>query len=75
MPKKLNIDEIQIYIKEKSNGDCELISKEYNNSRSLLTLKCKCGNLFYASFNKLKNSMMICKKCRNNFITIINCFY
>ena len=69
MPKKLNIDDIRIYIKEKSNGDCELISKEYLNNRSILTLKCKCGNLFNTTFNKLKNSMMICKKCRNTFLS------
>lgn len=56
---------VKNYISEKSNGECQLLSTEYVNSTTPLTLKCKCGNNFNSNFNKLKNSLFICKNCRN----------
>lgn len=69
MGKKLNYDYVKNYIKEKSSGGCKLLSKEYINSTTPLTLECKCGNVFYSNFDKLKNSLMICKECRKNFFS------
>lgn len=57
---------VKNYISEKSNGECELLSTEYVNSTTPLALKCKCGNVFYSNFNKLRNSLLICKQCRND---------
>ena len=65
MAKKLNFEYVNNFIKQKSEGKCVLISKEYINSTSPLTLRCKCGNIFYSTFAKLKNSEMQCKTCRD----------
>lgn len=65
MAKKLNFEYVNNFIKQKSEGRCELISKEYINSITPLTLRCKCGNIFYSTFAKLKNSEMQCKTCRD----------
>lgn len=65
MGKKLTYEYVKTFIENKSNGKCELLSKDYKNSISLLKLKCKCGNIFYAKFNKLKKSQLICKECVN----------
>lgn len=56
---------VKNYINEKSNGECQLLSTEYVNSTTPLALKCKCGNVFHSNFNKLRNSLFICKNCRN----------
>lgn len=63
--KKLTYNYVKNYITEKSNGECELLSDEYINSSSPLALRCKCGNIFYKTFNKLRNSFFICKDCMN----------
>ena len=53
MPKKLTFEHVYDYIKSKG---CELISKEYNNSRELLQLKCgvcdKTYNHCFSSFRE-----------------------
>lgn len=56
---------VKNYINEKSNGECQLLSTEYVNSTTPLALKCKCGNIFYKSFNKCKNGFFVCKDCLN----------
>lgn len=63
--KKLTYNYVKNYIAEKSNGECELISDKYINSSSPLALRCKCGNIFYKTFNSLKNNFFICKDCMN----------
>lgn len=63
--KRKTIEEIKQIVKEKSNGECELISTEYKNSNSPIVLRCKCGNVFetkYACFDKIS---FTCKDCRN----------
>lgn len=65
MASKYNYEYVKCFISKKSNGECELVSKEYVNSTSPLTLKCKCGNIFYSTFAKLRNSEMQCKSCRD----------
>ncbi len=63
--KKITYEYVKNYIAEMSNGECDLISTEYINCSSPLTLKCKCGNIFYKSFDKLKNGFFVCKDCLN----------
>lgn len=65
MAKSLTYEYVENYINEKSNGECKLLSTEYVNSTTPLALKCKCGNVFHSNFNKLRNSLFICKNCRN----------
>lgn len=65
MSRKFNYEYVKNYINEKSNGECELLSNEYINSSTSITLKCKCGNIFQSTFEKLKKSQMICKDCLN----------
>ena len=52
MSKKLTIEEIKAFVKE--NSECELISKEYINSKSNLNFKCKCGNEYATTFEQFK---------------------
>lgn len=61
--KKYSYIDIKNIIKEKSNGECELISLTYENSHTPLLLKCKCGNEFKRTWNKLRNSQYICMQC------------
>lgn len=46
-----------------NSTDCEYISGEYINNSSLLTIKCKCGNLFEKNFNHFKRGQQQCPKC------------
>lgn len=55
-----DFQEIKSFIEE--NG-CQYISGEYENSTSLLTLKCKCGNLFQKNYNLFKRGQRQCPKC------------
>lgn len=55
-----DFQEIKNFIEE--NG-CQYISGEYENSTSLLTLKCKCGNLFQKNYNLFKRGQRQCPKC------------
>lgn len=68
--KKLTYEYVANYIREKSGGDCELISTEYVNSTTPLTLKCKCGNIFYKPFSDCKNGFFACKDCLNKYRSI-----
>lgn len=75
MSKKLTIEEIKAFVKE--NSECELISKEYINSKSNLNFKCSCGNEFKTTFNEFKwNNRRRCEKCSSSVskmeIDIIN---
>lgn len=57
-----NIEKVKEVIKSKG---CEYISGEYINSRSILTLKCKCGNIFKKSFAKFNHNQNTCPECGN----------
>lgn len=66
MPKKLTIDYVYNYIKEISNGDCELVSKEYINSTTKLDIRCKCGEIFPKDFSHIKRkrtTKLQCESC------------
>lgn len=63
--KKITYENVKNFINEKSGGDCALISMESIGCKSPLTLQCKCGNIFYSTFDKAKSSLLICKECRN----------
>ena len=64
MPNKLTIQEVQKYIDENANGQCILLSTEYINSHTPLTLKCNiCGNEFQRDYDHLKRKRFLCIDC------------
>lgn len=63
MARKYNIEDVKKYVEEKSNGECQVLSKEYKNFSSPLLLKCKCGNTFEKSFERIKTGRLCCKEC------------
>lgn len=62
MTRKLTFEFVQKYFKEQ---DCELLSKEYINSRTKLKYKCNCGNESEIRFKDYKSGSR-CKMCSEN---------
>lgn len=59
---------VKQYIKE---CNLEYVSGEYRNKKSVLVVKCSCGNLFETNMAKIKNNgYHNCRKCRNKKISI-----
>lgn len=66
MIKKITYEFVKDYIKEKSNGDCCLIYGDIKNSSSVITIKCKCGNIFESTYRKIRDRETIrCNECVN----------
>lgn len=60
--KKNDIDSIRKFVNE--NSECELISDSYEGVHSKLIFKCKCGNIFEASWSNFKhNNKRQCNEC------------
>lgn len=60
--KDWNIETVREFIESESN--CKLISKEFRNFKTLLTIECKCGRVFYVNFNKFKDAKQRqCPEC------------
>lgn len=56
-------DYVKYYIESK---DCELLSLEYGSCDKILTIRCKCGEVYKTSFNDFKNDNQIrCRRCSN----------
>ena len=60
MRAKLTIDYIRKIIEEEG---CELLSNEYINSKTKLSIRCKCGEVFEKTFDKFRDGQRQCKKC------------
>lgn len=61
MPRKLTVLEVMQYLKK---FDLELISDEYNGVDSKIKIKCKCGDVFETTLNKVKHrNKRTCNKC------------
>ena len=54
--KRLEHEVVKNFIEQESKSGCKLLSDKYTNNRSLLTIKCKCGNEFNVSFSQFKNT-------------------
>lgn len=64
--KSFKYDYIKRYIEIESKSECQLLSKEYLNNASPLSLKCKCGKIFKTTFNSFKGRQkMQCNDCSN----------
>lgn len=62
--KKFTYKEVKHFVEVQSNSGCELVSKEYKNSREKIDIKCSCGEIFMTTFYEFKNkSRHQCKKC------------
>jgi hypothetical protein len=57
----LSFSEVKQYVKE--NSESILLSEQYVNTKEKLRLKCRCGEIFYKSFEKFKSKSKTCKKC------------
>lgn len=65
MPKKkFTYEEVQNYIEVESSSGCKLLSKEYENIKTKLTILCRCGKKFSTSFSQFKHkNKRQCNKC------------
>lgn len=63
--RRLEYDYVYNYIKQVSNNECELISKEYLNAHQKLDIRCRCGNIFQKNFNKIysRHTHLQCREC------------
>ncbi len=59
MSKKHTIEYISRYFKEQG---CELLEKEYKNTRTKMRYKCNCGNISKTRFYNFKQGKR-CRKC------------
>ena len=55
-----NVENVIKYI---NNTGCEYISGDYVNGRSLLKIKCRCGNIFEKGFIHFKRGQDRCPQC------------
>lgn len=67
-----SIDEVKKFIEE--NSECILLSETYKNTKEKLKLECKCGKVFYKSFEKFKSRSKMCKECSYNEVSISQIF-
>lgn len=56
----LKYEDVKKYINE---HDCTLISETYKNYSEKLKIRCKCGNIFYKSFQHFKAGQNRCPEC------------
>ena len=49
MRTKWDIESVKLFIK--NNSDSILLSEKYKNQKEKLKLKCKCGEIFYVTFD------------------------
>lgn len=63
MPKKKTYEEVKSNIEKISNGNCELLSKEYKNCSTKLLFKCKCGRTFERTYSKFIVNKPMCPEC------------
>ena len=62
---KHTIDSIAEYLREQSNGKCEILSTDYVNLKSKLLFRCECGNTFTRTLADMKkNNSFLCLECK-----------
>lgn len=60
---KHTADEIRKILKEKFNGECELVSDYYPGSRKKMEFRCKCGKTFFRLFQDVNRGHIVCRDC------------
>ena len=61
---KLTIEEVRYFIEVESDSGCELLSTEYIKNDKKLSIKCKCGKPFKASYSAFKQrNKRQCNEC------------
>ena len=70
---KLTYEEIKNFIEIESSSGCKLLSKEYIDNQTKLTIQCKCGKIFKTTFSNFQNknqNKRQCNQCgKQNFIS------
>lgn len=62
---KYTIDSIAKYVREQSNGKCELLSTSYKALKYPLLFRCECGNTFERTLADMKkNNSFSCIECK-----------
>ena len=62
--KKLTYQEVKEFIEGKEGNGCKLLSTEYVNNRTILQIRCACGEVFEKNFNNFKDgNQRQCNKC------------
>lgn len=69
MPKRLTIEYVKEFVRDKTNGECEVLSSDYVNIETPLLIKCKCGNIFERPFHKLRDREIMCIECSRNSVS------
>ena len=72
MRKGKTLEEIKNEIDILSNGAVEMISNEYIDRDTILTLKCSCGNIYEQSFKNFKRGTTKCPICIQNQMRVYN---
>lgn len=68
--RSLSYEEVRDYINGRNGNGCTLISTEYINNTTPLTIKCSCGKIFHKSFTKFKDrGQKQCSECGYNKIS------
>ena len=61
---KLSYEEVKNYVEVQSKSGCKLLSKEFNNCKDKLLIRCKCGSKFEKNFDNFKNKNQTqCNEC------------
>lgn len=67
--RRLNIDDVMSYIE---NQGCEYIFGNYINNKSILGIKCQCGNIYERPYTDFQQGQILCSDCSKKQ-KIINC--
>lgn len=64
---KWDYDKVKNFIEEESNSGCRLLSNEYKNSRTNISIACKCGTEFKTTFGQFNyENKRQCNNCGVN---------
>lgn len=65
MGKKFTFEQVKNYIEIESNSNYKLLSNEYNDANSKLTMMCDQGHIFDMRYSTFKHQDSRCKTCNN----------
>lgn len=69
MPKRKTIEEVKEFCANKYGNDIEIISNEYFGNKEPLLVRCKCGNEYYRTFDKIRSGFIMCPQCKKEYIS------
>lgn len=63
LSRRWNFEKADEFVKEETNGECELLSIEKRNNRDCMKIACACGNEFLAFYYQFKKGKHKCNHC------------